>query len=133
MEEPATGPLPGLDNFSFAVLLGLVFCSLLPIAFGRPATRFLRHGVALCDNGLCLLDRDFRSIHITQLIGLVLTEHDQHPVEQMRGTGTDGLFVMFPLVDQLIVVDRRHLRVPAPGDLGIQIGELAFPNQGRLV
>src|SRR5438270_8238513 len=107
VEELTAGPLPGLDNVPFAVVLGLAFCSRLSVSFGRATTRFLRDGVPLRDNGLCLLDRNFRPIHITQLIGLVLTEHDQHPVEQMRGTGTDGLFVMFPLVDQLIVVDRR--------------------------
>jgi hypothetical protein len=31
-------------------------------------------------------------------------------------------------IDHLVVVDRRHLRIPTTSNLGIQIGELAFPN-----
>jgi hypothetical protein len=117
-------PLLSLSTFRFPAALCLAFRLLLPMSFGRPATHFLWHRIVLCDNRSCLLDWNFRTVHIAHLIGFIFTEDGQYPIEQMRGTSTHGLFMMFPFVHHLVVVDCRHLWIEAPSNLGIQIRKL---------
>ena len=49
----------------------------------------------------------------TQLVGLDLAQHSEHPIQQVRRTGTDGLLMVLAFMHHLIIVDRRTLRVPA--------------------
>src|SRR6266699_1826139 len=121
MEVLDAGSLPGFGNFPFAVALGLAFGSLLSLVLSGASTHFLRDAVALCNEPLGLFDRHRRPVHPTELVRLVLAQHGEYPIQQMRRARADRLLMVLAFLHHLIIVNRCNLRVPAPCDFGVQI------------
>lgn len=63
---------------------------------------------------------DGLSLRILQLVRAVFSQDGVYAVEQMGGTGTDGLIMVFATIDHLVVVDSGDLRVIAASYIGIQ-------------
>ena len=62
------------------------------------------------------------SIDVAKFVGTVFPEQDVDPIQQMGGTSTECLEVVFPQLHHLGVVDGGNLRIPQPGHLGVEDG-----------
>lgn len=62
------------------------------------------------------------AIDIAQLVGAILFQNDVDAIQQVGGTSTDRLQVMFAALHHMDVVDGGNLGIPAAGDLGVQEG-----------
>ncbi len=76
-----------------------------------------------------------RATHVAEFVRTVLTQNGIDAVQQVSGTGTEGLVVVFAIVHDLGVVHRCDLWVMQPSDLrnelprgkprGIRVAEVA--------
>gem|GEM_PF-4461808 len=82
-------------------------------------TDFVRDVVTGHKDGAGLTPGDGLAIYVPQFIRTVFFEDDVDAVEEVSGTGADGLRVMSASFDHLLVVDGGDLRVVEPGDIGI--------------
>lgn len=65
---------------------------------------------------------DRGTFHVSQYEGTIFTQDTQDTVEEMSGTGTDGLGMMLALVDHLVIVNGSYLWVMQAGHIRIQVG-----------
>ncbi len=106
--------------FSFGALIP-AFTAATPVV--ALADR-LGHEVACPHDRPALCRGHWCAIHAAQFVGLILSQHSQHPVQEVGGAGTQGLVVVLALVYHLVVVDGGDLRVPLASDIGMEVGIL---------